>query len=469
MEKKYRKLMGNSLIFAIGNFGSKIMSFVMVPVYSYTLSTNDFGKVDMLTTLTSLILPIACLEIYDSVFRFALDKNENKSEIFSTGLIMSIISSCLMFLIGFILAFLIKDYPIMYTAIYMIVSLLFSLISNFSRAIGEVRSFAIAGIINTFVMGICNVILLVFVKLGMTGYMLSLILGQVAAILFIVYSADIIKFFKVSLFSKNKLKEMMRYGIPLTPNNLAWWLNSASDRVFILGMLGSGANGIYAMAGKVPGIITTVNTVFFQSWQMSVVEEYEKKDGKKFISTVFESYISILFFVGIGILSVIKPLYKIILSSNYFVGWKLTPLLVLAVIYTSIASFLGTVYTASKRTVSILVTTIIGAIINVILTIILIKLLGSNGAALANASSFFVVSFLRFREIKKMGKISLNVIKFVLLHILFFITYLTLFIFKDDVLVFLIAMSILFIQMIIDSNLRHMIVNTSKKLVNKFF
>lgn len=290
MEKKYRKLMGNSLIFAIGNFGSKIMSFVMVPVYSYTLSTNDFGKVDMLTTLTSLILPIACLEIYDSVFRFALDKNENKSEIFSTGLIMSIISSCLMFLIGFILSFLIKDYPIMYTAIYMIVSLLFSLISNFSRAIGEVRSFAIAGIINTFVMGICNVILLVFVKLGMTGYMLSLILGQVAAILFIVYSADIIKFFKVSLFSKNKLKEMMRYGIPLTPNNLAWWLNSASDRVFILGMLGSGANGIYAMAGKVPGIITTVNTVFFQSWQMSVVEEYEKKDGKN-LSVQFLNHI----------------------------------------------------------------------------------------------------------------------------------------------------------------------------------
>lgn len=57
----------------------------------------------------------------------------------------------------------------------------------------------------------------------------------------------------------------MAYGIPLIPNNVAWWLNSSSDRFFIIAFLGAGQNEIYAMASKIPSVISTINTMFFQS------------------------------------------------------------------------------------------------------------------------------------------------------------------------------------------------------------
>lgn len=466
MNNKYKKLVGNSLIFAIGNFGSKVMTFIMVPIYSYTLTTGDYGKVDLITSLVQLFLPILCLDIFDSVFRFALDESEDKTQIFSIGLIVSTYSSILIIIIGIIISMFLKGYPVITSIIYILSTLLFSLISNFSRAINYVKQFAVAGIINSLIMGLSNIIFLVFLKLGMNGYMLSMALGQIIAALYLVISVKIFRFIEWKTFSIKKFKEMMVYGVPLIPNNLAWWLNSSSDRFFIIAFLGAGQNGIYAMASKIPSAISTINTIFFQSWQMSVVEEYNKKDGKKFISSVFSSFLSVLFFLGIGLLAIIRPLYKAILSSSYFVGWKLTPALVLAVIYTSVASFLGTIFTASKRTTSIMVTTILGAIANVIFTLILIRILGANGAAIANALSFLLVSILRYLEVKRADKIAINWKKCLILHVLFGVSWANLFIFKNDTVVFLIGMALLIVEFVLDRELKSILKGFSSSIIN---
>lgn len=467
MNNKYKKLVGNSLIFAIGNFGSKVMTFIMVPIYSYTLTTGDYGKVDLITSLVQLFLPIICLDIFDSVFRFALDKAEDKTQIFSIGLVVSAYSSILIIIVGIILSMFVKGYPVTMSIIYILSTLFFSLISNFSRAINYVKQFAIAGIINSVIMGLSNIVFLVFLKLGMNGYMLSMALGQIIAAVYLLTSARLFRFIERNKFSIGKFKEMMAYGIPLIPNNLAWWLNSSSDRFFIIAFLGAGQNGIYAMASKIPSAISTINTIFFQSWQMSVVEEYNKKDGKKFISSVFSSFLSALFFLGIGLLAIIRPLYKVILSSSYFIGWKLTPALVLAVIYTSIASFLGTIFTASKKTASIMVTTVLGAIANVILTLILIRIIGSNGAAMANALSFLLVSILRYLEIKKADKIAIDWKKCLTLHVLFGISWASLFIFKNDIVVFLIGLALLVLELILDRELISVLKNFSFSVINR--
>lgn len=465
---KYKKLVNNSVIFAIGNFGSKLMSFVMVPVYSYTLTTNEFGKVDLLTSVVSLIMPIICMNIYDSVFRFALDKYEDKKKVFSTGLFFLSLTSVLALIIGLILSRYINNYPILYTTIYMIATMFNSLILNFVRALGYVKQFAIAGIVSTFVMGISNILLLVVFHLGMNGYMMSMIFAQLISLAYLIFATKVATYISPKKYDKNSLREMMVYGIPLIPNSLAWWLNSTSDRIFIVWILGATANGIYAMANKLPSIITTISTIFFQSWQMSVVEEYDNKDSKKFISSVFESYISCLFFLGIGAVAIIRPVYRIILSSNYFIGWKITPALILAVIYTSIASFLGTIYTASKKTVSVLVTTIYGAIANVILTLILLKIIGINGAALANAISFFIVSAIRYKEIKAADKIELNMFKFLSLHILFAVISCILLLVDNDIVVFIVGLTILIVQSLFDSNIKRMLILLiKKKKVNK--
>lgn len=99
----------------------------------------------------------------------------------------------------------------------------------------------------------------------MNGYMLSMALGQIVAAVYLLTSVRLVRFIERNKFSIGKLKEMMAYGRPLIPNNLAWWLNSSSDRFFIIAFLGSGQNEIYAMASKILSVISTINTIFFQS------------------------------------------------------------------------------------------------------------------------------------------------------------------------------------------------------------
>lgn len=125
MDKRYKRLVGNSIIFAIGNFGSKLMQFIMIPIYSYALSTYEFGKVDLLTNIVYLLAPIVSFDLFDGAFRFALDKFEDKNKIFSTSFITLVGMSIIMFIIGSICSIFVTGYPIMYTVILLIITIFF--------------------------------------------------------------------------------------------------------------------------------------------------------------------------------------------------------------------------------------------------------------------------------------------------------------------------------------------------------
>lgn len=467
MKNKYEKLIGNSIVFAIGNFGSKLMQFIMVPIYSYTLSTNDFGKVDVLTTMVSLLMPIISFDIFDAVFRFVLDENEDKKSILNTGFFLMLISTFLAVIIGGIVSVFVDGYPILLTLLYLIVSMYYALISNYVRGIGKVKTFAFAGIVSSFAIAIFDVILLLVFKQGMQGYLLALIFGTGIALLYLMVSTKLLADIHFRLFRLSELSRLLKYSLPLIPNTLAWWLNTASDRFFILAMLGPSFNGIYAMANKIPNILNVFTNIFFQSWQISVVEELNQSDGKRFVSNVFESFISFLFIGSVVIIAIVRPLFHMIISPSYYESWKLIPLLLVVVIFSSLTGFLGTIYTATKKTIFVAYTTIVGAIINVVLTIILIKKFGIYGAAMANSISFIVVSGIRFIDIYRTGLVTVRLIKFLELSVLYVVYTILVFQIKSDLFVLMTGILICGFQVLIDKELREIIKKIYFKIKDK--
>lgn len=419
---KYKKLVGDSLIFAVGNLGSKIVQFILVPLYSFALTTSEFGRADLLTQLVYLLAPIIGLNLFDAAFRFSLDKNENKKVIFSTTFLVLASISFIILILSSLLNPFSHNYPLFDAACFLICYLFFTFFSNFIRAIGYIKEFAIAGIINTFFMGIASIIFLLGMKLGVTGYILAFSLGLMSAIVYIFISTKIYSYLDLHLFNYLKLKEMLKYSLPLVPNSLAWWLNSSSDRLFIIIFLGASANWIYAMAGKIPNLINVLINVFFQSWQISIVEEYKNKDSKSFVSNVFNSFISILMIAAMLIVTFIKPIFYFLLDKSYYSGWLLTPLLVLAVVYSGVSVLLEAVYTAYKNTMRVFSTTLYGAVINIILTLVLLNVIGYYGAAIANIISFGLVAILRIKDIVHKEILKVNYKKIIIYHLLFLFT-----------------------------------------------
>ena len=87
-ESRLKYLLKNTLIFSIGNFATKIISFFLIPLYTNLLSTYDYGLVDLIFTIATIAVPILTLNIMEAVMRFNLDKGVNHDEITKIGIVI---------------------------------------------------------------------------------------------------------------------------------------------------------------------------------------------------------------------------------------------------------------------------------------------------------------------------------------------------------------------------------------------
>ncbi|MBM7617967.1 O-antigen/teichoic acid export membrane protein [Weissella uvarum] len=416
---RYKKLLGNSAIFAIGSLGSKLISFLLVPFYTYVLSRTQFGTVDLITTTVSLLLPIVSLSIFDAVFRFVMDRDENPNQIFTNGVLVT----CLGSLIGLLIIPLLSYFHIEYSGyIYalMVSGAFLSLLSNFSRAIGKVKVFAMAGILGTFITAASNILLLVVLRQGVDGYLVSIFLSNVLVCGYLIMATQAWQRIKRRYVNKHLIRELLMYSIPLIPNAFSWWINSSADRYFILLYVGAAANGLYAVASKLPTVLNVVNQIFFQAWQMSAVEEYESEDASEFYSQTFNAFMKFQFICVAGILFILKPLMHILVSAEFYVAWRYIPFLMLAVVYSSLSGFLGTTYLAAKNTSGVLLTTIVGAAANILFGFLCVPIWGLQGASLAGAISFFIVLVVRLFDTKRFMPILVDKASFIVNHVIIF-------------------------------------------------
>lgn len=141
--QKTKKLLGNSAIFAVGNLGSKLITFLMVPLFTNYLSTEQFGTVDLATTTVNMLSPIVALSIADAVFRFLMDDESDDQAIFTTGLTFTItVSLVLLFLYPVVRFFHIANGG--YILVYLTLVILQALLQNFIRAIEYRNIFAMS-------------------------------------------------------------------------------------------------------------------------------------------------------------------------------------------------------------------------------------------------------------------------------------------------------------------------------------
>lgn len=407
---KYKKLFKNSVIFAIANLGTKIMTVLLVPFYTYVLSTEQYGTVDMIITTISLLLPVVSLSIFDSVLRFGMDRRYKKNTILTSSIIIMIIGFTISMIFIPIISFVedVSSYILLFYLI-LIAQGLNSIFSQFVRANGDIKLFAANGVLNTFITLFFNIILLVGYDMGISGYLISILIANIISCIFLIICGKIYKYFRLKYYSASITKEMLKYSIPLIPNSLMWWIMNVSDRYVITMVLGISANGIYAVANKIPSLLNILNSIFFQAWQMSAIEEGNSEKKDEFFSNVFNTFASIMLIGTSLILVVIKFVINIFLSVDFRDAWKFVPFLLLGVVFSSFSGFLGTNYIAMKKTSGVFKTSIIGAAINIILNIVFVPLIGMNAAAISTMISFLIVWILRIHDTKNFVNIKLDI------------------------------------------------------------
>lgn len=395
---KYKTLLSNTLLISIGTFGSKILVFFMVRFYTGYLTPSDYGTADLITQTANLLFPIISLGITDGVFRFALDNERGRRSVFTVGFITiaagSVFFSAVIPLLNTVKEF--KGY-IWLIVIYTMAYCYHSLCAQFIRAKGNTALFAVQGIINTSLVIVLNILFLAVFKIGVTGYVLSVVLADFLCTIFLFVKERLWRQFTLHP-RKIAFKRMLRYSIPLIPATIFWWITSVSDRYMVNAMIGSTENGIYAVSYKIPTILTLVSTIFMQAWQFSAVTEShgDKREHVLFFTNVWRSFQAVMFLAGAVIIAFAKPAIKILSTEQYYSAWQYVPILSASMIFTAFVSFTGTVYVVTKQSGISFMTAMAGAVINIALNLLLIPSpLGVQGAAIATFLSYFAVFLIR--------------------------------------------------------------------------
>lgn len=426
-----KRLLGNSVIFSIGTLGTKLIGFLMVPFYTYFLTRGEFGIVDLITTTVAMLTPVVTLSIFDAIFRFTMDKDVSNDILFTNGLFITLIGSIAVLIVSLLAQVMGYSYALL-LGLLLIFGVLNSFLQYFVRGIGYVRLFAVTGIVGTILMTGLNILFIWYFKLGVNGYLYGMIGASIATVLLILVVVRPSKYINLKLINKQNIWMLLNYSIPMIPNAFAWWFTNDANRFFILFFLGASANGIYAVANKIPSILTIFFTVFNQAWQISAVDEYESENNSRFYSMIFNN-LAHFSFVGVaGLVLILKPLMKILVAPNFYSAWEFVPFLMLAMIFSNLSGFLGSTYIAAKQTKKLFSTTVYGMIINIIFNAILIPLIGLNGAGLGGALGFLVVMVIRLRQTKAFVQINVKWTPFILHLGLFVAMYATLHIEKSS-------------------------------------
>ncbi len=404
---KYKKLMSNTIIFSIGTFSSKLLVFLLMPLYTRVLSPSDYGTVDIITQTASLLMPVVSLSIASGIIRFGLDKRIDKSDVFSIGLVTILAGFGVFFLFSPLLKKItfISQYTLL-IYLYVFMALIKQLCAEFVRSKQYVKLYAFDGILATVLTIILNVLFLVVFKWGITGYVLATIVADTLCTLFLFTIAGLHRYIKLGHWRPGLWGSMMRYCIPMIPSAVFWWITNVSDRYMVTYYLGEGANGLYAASYKVPTAIVLLSTIFSDAWQISAVESADSKKRSAFFSNVFSSFQSLLFLGSSGLIMMAKFITSILVSQTFYDSWRYIPVLVIATLFNCFATFIGSVYLVEKKTTLILGTVISGALINIVLNLALIPRVGVNGAAIATLASYFVIYLIRAANSRKYIKIN---------------------------------------------------------------
>ena len=175
--------------------------------------------------------------------------------------------------------------------------------------------------------------------------------------------------------------------------------------------MGASENGIYAIAYKIPTVMTILIGIFLQAWQISANQASEDKKIGAYYTQMYKYLDAIVMTMGCVVIIFAKFLIDIMAADAYYIAWKYVPCLVLAICFFSKAQLLGTIYTTFRHTTMAFVTNLVAAVINIIGNFILIHYMGVMGAAIATAISYVALCYVRKIDTKKHVQIESSEIK----------------------------------------------------------
>ena len=417
--------------YTLTNFFTIGISFLTLPIFTRLLSTEDYGITSVYSSYLNIFVIVFSLDVVASIQRGKFDFKDNYNQFVSSVLFLGTISFIIFSLL--ILAFqsffskMLDLEPILLYVL--LINAFFAFVQNLVLAKFRVeynyKKISLIQIANSLIGVILSIILITrfFTNtkyLGrILGSSLPVIISGFILLLYIFTQGK-------EIINKIYWKYALIISVPLILHNLAGIINAQFDRIFINKYIGSSEAGIYSFAYNVGMIIDVLWVSTNQAWVPWFYERMDannysaiRKRAKNFRDFFTLAYILILF--------VSPEIIKIMADKRYSDGLVIVPYIFMAYYFNLMYSFEVNVEFYTRKTHLISIGTILGAVINVVLNIVLIPKYGYVIAAVTTVISNFFLFVFHFIIVNYLLRIRIFGIRFHLVSLSYVVIATTVF------------------------------------------
>lgn len=408
-----KRLLRNTGIIALGNLSTKLVSFFLLPLYTAVLSTAEYGTVDYIISICTFCVPFVSALMDESIFRFLVDceTQQERNRVISTSVMIVGIGMVVFVTVAMPILYVLHYQYAQYLILYVLSSVVCTMLSALLRGIGRTDKYAVFNFIIGALTIVFNVLFVAVFLWGVRGMMLSTILSHsiVPAIYFV--RMRLWKYMDRKGITWKSAKDMLKYSIPLIPNKISWSIINLSDRVIIMNTLGSDMTGVFSVTHKFPNLMDTIYGFFYQSWKESSARAFNNGNPDAFYNHIYKHLKNLMYAIVLGMTAFMPLLFRVLVNENFYSAITYVPVLLLATYFANVSGFYGGIFTAYKETKIMGTTTVVSAIINLALSLLLIWKIGLWAPAIAALVANFVVCLYRKEKVKKYVSLEENVSK----------------------------------------------------------
>ena len=407
-----KQLVKNTFIVAIGKICTQFISFFLLPLYTYILTTSEYGTIDLITTYVNLLIPVVFFQLDQGAFRFLIDtrNDTNKSkEIINTIFFTFLFKILLFLLLGFIICLFI-NFKYKYFLITNVISTGLSILFlQISRGLGDNKTYSIGSLISGSLNIFLNIIFLVVLKFRVEGMLITTFISTLTSFFYVFFKKKLYRIINYKYYDKTLKKNIYKYTLPLIPNQLSWWIINVSDRTIISLFIGIASNGIYSAANKFSSVCITLFSIFSLTWSESASLAINDSDSDIYFSKIINTSLRLFSSLIMVIIAIMPFVFSyLIVGEEYSSAYYQIQILLVSTIFNIFVSLLGGVYVANKDSKQIAKTSIYSAVINFLVNIMLINKIGLFAASISTFISYFSMSIYRYYDIKKQINIKID-------------------------------------------------------------
>lgn len=403
------RLARNTGIIAVGGMATKLVQFLLLPLYTSVLSTAEYGTVDYINTIALFLVPVASVLMDEAMFRFLIDcRTDGDRSRAVTCSCAAMLGGSAVFAVGALLVWaLFQPGDLAWVVALVVAQALLQMTSALLRGFGDTVAYALMNFVSSVATIILNVLFITAFHWGVIGMLSATIIAQGGVAIAFLALKRTWRYVDLLAFDAAYTASLVRYAVPLIPNKVSWTIMNMVDRLIIMNVMGAGPTGVYAVAYKFPNFMDTVYGFFYQSWKESSARALVSEgDEVVFYNSVYRALRRFMVSVVLLMTALMPFVYGLLVEGDYGTGMLYVPILLIATYYSNISGFYGGIFTAHLDTRIMGVTTVVSALLCLVLCAVLIPAMGLWGASIATLAATFTVNEYRLAKVRRHADLS---------------------------------------------------------------